>query len=317
MIKNLVIVVALVALASVSRGQQEGCTDKNALNYNSEAVINDGTCQYKRHSVKPKTLIRKLPESVIETSGLIFHDGTYWTHNDSFNESAIYRLNSRSGSVMQKVAIEGLVNYDWEEIDQDDNHIYIGDFGNNLGSRKDLSIIKINKADIHEGRDTVVAGEIIRFRYGDQQDYQENNRANDFDCEAMISYGDSLYLFTKNWASETTRLYAVPKMPGSYILWPLDNMNTEGLITGAAFDADHKRLLLCGYKNYIPFIWVLSDFWRNDFFGGNKRRIDFTELAGAQTEGITFNDKDYIAISAEKTPVRRAKIFKLQLKEIE
>jgi hypothetical protein len=315
--KNLVMLIVLLMLATVSQGQQEGCTDRGAVNFNSEAVINDGSCRYRSESAKPKVLVRKLPDSVMETSGLIWWNDAYWTHNDSDNENAVYRLDRKTGKVVQRVVIQDAVNTDWEEIDHDDDYIYLGDFGNNLGNRRDLSILKIRKSDIPDTGDVVVKPETIRFRYGDQNDYTARNRDNDFDCEAMISYGDSLFLFTKNWSSLTCRLYAVPKNPGSYVLWPLDNMNTDGLVTGAAFDNESKRLVLCGYKNYVPFVWVLGDFWRNDFFGGNKRRIDFTQLAGAQTEGIAYTNKGYYAISAEKTPVRKAKIFKFEIKEID
>ena len=36
-------------------------------------------------------------------------------------------------------------NVDWEDITQDETHIYIADFGNNNGNRTDLKIYKILK----------------------------------------------------------------------------------------------------------------------------------------------------------------------------
>lgn len=297
------------------RAQQEGCTDPQANNYDSLAQINDGSCQYPVISIKPETVIRKLPRKINETSGLIYWRNAFWTHNDSGGLTEIYKIDSVSGKILQTIILIGVLNIDWEDIDHDDDHIYIGDFGNNLGNRRDLVIYKIDKLAIPLSDDAVVVPEIIRFRYGDQNDYSRRNLANDFDCEAMISHGDSLFLFSKNWVSLTSRMYAVPKTPGNYTLFPLDEFNSDGLITGATFDFTINQLVLSGYKNFMPFIWIMNDFWRNDFFGGNKRKLIFPFLRGAQTEGITHNNKGTYFISSERTQVFLPKLFVLHLNE--
>lgn len=296
--------------------QKEGCIDQKAKNYDKEAVINDGSCLYSPKSVKPKTLVHHLPDSVMETSGLIWWRGSYWTHNDSEGGNLIYRLDSLTGMIIQKVEVTNAGNFDWEDIAHDKEYIYIGDFGNNWGSRTDLVIYKLPKALIPHSGDTSVAAERINFGYGDQTDYSIKNRANDYDCEALLSFGDSLYLFTKNWVSHSSRLYALPKVPGDYVIYPLDEFLVDGLVTGAAMNENTKEVVLCGYRNYIPFVWVLSDYWKNDFFGGNKRRIDFNKLAGTQTEGVTSKDNRIFILSAERTLINDAKLFKIDLKRI-
>jgi hypothetical protein len=296
--------------------QQEGCTDPDALNYESNATVNDGTCIYARQNYHPSILVGELADTIAETSGLIYWRGKYWTHNDSDGANKIYSLDSQTGAIVQSIEILNAVNFDWEELTHDSTYIYIADLGNNWGNRRDLSIYKIKKNDIPETGDTAVVSEKIIIYYGDQESYEIKNRANDFDCEAMLSFGDSLYIFTKNWVSLTSRLYAVPKLPGEYVIYPLDEFNTDGLITGAAINPYNKTTVLCGYKNYIPFIWVLNDFWKNDFFGGNKRRVTFKELVGNQTEAVSFVGDDMFVISAEKTIVHNAKIFRVNLKEI-
>jgi hypothetical protein len=45
----------------------------------------------------------------------------------------------------------------------------------------------------------------------------------------------------------------------------------------------------------------LFDYSDNQFFSGNKRRINMVSLFGAQTEGITYTDEKNGAISSEKT----------------
>lgn len=293
--------------------QKEGCTDPDALNYDSLAEINDGSCHFKIKPLWPKIAINNLPPLVNETSGLIYWNGGFWTHNDSGGEPSIYKIDSISGNVIQTIKLNGATNIDWEELAQDENFIYVGDFGNNLGTRTDLIIYKIGKDDIPDKVDTSINVEVIKFAYGDQNDFSYKNLGNDYDCEAMISFKDSLYLFSKNWVDLECRLYALPKQPGNYFIYPIDDFNSDGLITGASFDTENKRLILCGYKNYRPFVWAFDNFWRNDFFGGNKRRFSFPELIAVQTEGITYVENGVYFISAEKTKINNARLYKFIL----
>ncbi|HLO90823.1 MAG: T9SS C-terminal target domain-containing protein [Chloroflexota bacterium] len=310
----MVLLIFMLPLAALS--QKIGCTDPEAKNFDHEAIINDGSCVYAPKSYRPRVLVQHLPDSVMETSGLILWRDSFWTHNDSDGGNILYRLDPKSGKIIQKISVGNATNVDWEDIDQDDQFIYIGDFGNNLGSRKDLVIYKIPKNQIAEYGNTEVAAFMIHFSYGDQTDFSVRNRANDYDCEAMISFGDSLFIFTKDWVSLSSKMYAVPKIPGNYLIYPLDEFNADGLITGAAIDQESKQLILSGYKNYVPFVWLLDDYWRNDFFGGNKRKIDFCKLIGSQTEGITYTGNGVFIISSEKTPVNDAKLFRFDVKDI-
>lgn len=304
------VIVILPGLAGI-RAQSPGCTDPQALNYSPAAGVNDGSCLYPPVSLMPASLVRSLPATVKETSGLIFLDGFLWTHNDSGGEPVLYKLDTLRGKVRATLTITNARNVDWEEITRDQDYIYIGDFGNNLGNRKDLLIYKVSKAAITGAENGEAEAEIIRFAYGDQLDFNIANRSNNFDCEAMLASGDSLYLFSKNWADQHTRLYALPKTPGEYIARPKSSFNADGLITGADISPSGKEVMLCGYKNYSPFIWLLYDFRDADFFGGNKRRIDFSGHTGTQTEGVAYL-RDYEAvISSERTAVSPAGLFKI------
>lgn len=296
--------------------QQEGCTDSAAINFNASASVNDGSCIYHKKNFHPPVLIDELDDSIAETSGLIYWRGKFWTHNDSDGANKIYALDPQSGKIVQSVELINASNFDWEDLTHDSSFIYIADLGNNLGNRRQLSIYKISKDSIPLSGNISILSQKTTIYYGDQENFEVRNRAHDFDCEAMLSYGDSLYIFTKNWASLTSRLYAVPKIPGEYVIFPLDEFNVDGLITGVAINPVDKTTILCGYKNYIPFIWMLNDFWRNDFFGGNKRKITFKELVGAQTEAICFINNGSFVISSERTVVNNAKIFKVELIEI-
>lgn len=291
--------------------QTEGCTDPRALNFDSTAIVNDGSCLYHQTFIQPHRMVKSLPLEVRETSGLIFWNGYLWTHNDSGGKPELYKLDTVKGKVRETITITNARNFDWEDITQDEDYIYIGDMGNNLGTRKDLTIYKVSKNDILTSSNKEVAAETIRFSYGDQNSFDRANRNNDFDCESVMAVGDSLYLFSKNWGNLHSRLYALPKIPGEYVTYPISEYFVDGLVTGADISPSGNEVMLCGYKNYNPFIILLYDFRGNDFFSGNKRRIDFDKMAGTQTEGVAFL-RDYEAvISSERTLVSPAGLFKI------
>ncbi len=310
--KKQILILLIITNCFTISAQQSGCTDSAAINFDPKAVLNDGSCRYKPVAMKLPVLIRRLPKTVIETSGLIFWRDSYWTHNDSDNKNELYRLDAKNGKIIQTIAVANADNYDWEEVTQDDDFIYIGDFGNNLGNRMDLKIYKIVKSAIPDTGDASVMSDTIAFAYGDQEDFSIKNLSNDYDCEAMIAFGDSLFIFTKNWVSGSTRLYALTKTPGNYTIYPADEFDVNGLITGAAYDKEHSQIVLIGYRNYFPFVWRLWDFKYNDFFGGNKRRYEFRELFGAQTEAITYTSGGVFVISCEKTPIQKTRLFEVK-----
>jgi len=173
-----------------------------------------------------------LSKKVNETSGIIYFDEALWTFNDSGGKPEIYRIDAKSGKVNRTVVIGNAKNNDWEDITMDDEYIYIGELGNNWGNRKGLVIYKISQKDIISGKSEVEA-ELIQFSYTDQISFEIRNRKHNFDCESVISYEDSLILFSKNWEDHNTRMYKLPKKAGTYELSPLDSFSAGGLITGA------------------------------------------------------------------------------------
>jgi len=132
----------------------------------------------------------------------------------------------------------------------------------------------------------------------------------------MISYGDSLILFSKNWVDGKTRMYKLPKSPGNYQLDPLDYYDVDGLVTGADLNSETKELLLIGYKDHIPFIYFFSEFSGQNFEDGKVYRINFARLKDAQTEGVVWLDNSNIILSTEKTSVFDQNTYQLNLKEV-
>jgi Secretion system C-terminal sorting domain len=313
--KTIILIAAIVLFySSMLVAQISGCTDPNANNFNSSATINDGSCTYNQSNCSPYEYINPLPSELEENSGLIFFNQHFWTHNDSGGENCIYELDSSNGQIIRKIVIDNVSNYDWEDIAQDSLFIYIGEFGNNAGDRQDLKILKLSKTDAINN-DTVNA-EFIRFSYADQSSFSLPYQDHNYDCEALISYGDSLFLFTKNWNDKETSIYKLPKDSGTYVLPIASQYNVDGLITAADISPNKKQIVLCGYKNYKPFIWLFWNFQANDILSGNKRRIDFpASHIGYQTEGLCFVNDEYFCISNEKSPsplfyVQRVFLFK-------
>lgn len=307
---GLTLIIPIILFSYMADAQVSGCTDPQAENYNPEADVNDGSCLYAPTNFMPEEVVQALPDQIMETSGLIYWNGGLWTFNDSQNLPEIYKIDTLNGAIIQTIQLQEVENVDWEDITQDDDHIYVGDFGNNLGNRTDLKIFILQKSAIPDTGNAALEVQAINFSYGDQTSFKRLNRNNDFDCESVLSFGDSLYIFTKNWANLQTRLYTLPKVAGTYVVFPKDSMNVDGLLTGADIN-ERSEIVLIGYKNYNPFMWLLYDFTDDDFFGGNKRRIDYSGMFGIQSEGICYSFDRNVFISSEKTAVNPAKLFKL------
>lgn len=257
----------------------------------------------------------ELSDKVNETSGIIYFDGAIWTFNDSGGKPELYRIDKKTGKINRIVSIENAKNQDWEDITMDDEFIYIGDFGNNWGTRKNLVIYKIPQKDIMSGNSSVTA-DLIHISYTDQDSFEKMNRSHNFDCESVISYGDSLILFSKNWVDGNSRLYKLPKSAGSYQLSPYDTFYTNGLITGADYFDKTKKLALIGYNDRKPFVFILEDFNGLDFSSDQIYKIKIPKLNKSQTEGICWTDDHTLMISSEGTKSFKQSLYELSLEDI-
>lgn len=278
-------------------GAQAGCTDPQAVNFDEQATENDGSCLYPPTSYVPGQ-IAQLPANLDECSGLAFFADRLWTLMDGGNTNHLYVIDTLSGALLQTITIANTENIDWEDLAQDEEYLYIGDFGNNFGSRTDLRVLKVKKSSLLTGQ---ALPEIINFSFSDQTDFTPAANENDYDCEAFFFWGDSLHLFSKNWVNFNTRHYVLPTTPGAHIAQLRDSLDVEGQITGADISADGKAVLI-GYNSVTAgvFIWLLFDFPGNRFFDGNKRKISLgSALATSQTEGIAFRNEHYGYICSE------------------
>ena len=277
--------------------QVSGCTDPLSINYNPDATVNDGSCVYDQTTVAPHSSVN-LEDALVETSGLIYWKNKLWTHNDN-TDTNLYALDTLTGDILETYELTGVNNKDWEEISQDDEFIYVGDFGNNVnGNRRDLKIYKVDKSSLLNNSPVI---ETINFSYEDQNDFSGSGaNQTDFDCEAFIVSSDHIYLFTKQWVSNQTKVYSLPKVAGTYTATLEDTYNVQGLITGATYLESKNLIALSGYSNVLePFVYLLYDFNEDDFFRGNKRKI-IVSLPFHQVEGIATKDGLKYYISNER-----------------
>lgn len=253
-------------------------------------------------------------DTLLETSGLAMAGNYLWTHNDGGDSAVIYRIDTLTKTILQRVYLAGATNVDWEDMDFDATHFYIGDFGNNAsGARTDLKIYKFPfsaiRSHISNPVDTIAAAliETIRFTYSDQPQppQQVPDNSTPFDCEAMIVDSGRIHLFTKNWVNLNTVHYIINGISaGTYVAVPQDTLATNYLVTAAAKAPGRNVVVLLGYQNTgfaNHFMHLLTGYSGNKFFNGNKRKLNLpTVLTMGQAEGITFRNETYGYISNEK-----------------
>ncbi len=301
-----IIHISVLFFFSLAYYAQEGCTDPLANNYMPFATINDGSCEYDLTSHTMNLVTDLASPTLNENSGIIFYNGHLFTINDGGNSNSIFELDTL-GNIIREITVTNAINVDWEGISQNSQSVFIGDFGNNSGSREDLCIYEISKQDIEDPQSSEVSATRRPFKFEDQLDFNWASNAHDFDCEALISTEDSLYLFSKNWLNEETKLYKLPiAWPDTAVATLSAGLNVDGLITDATFDPISERVMLLGYKNnggnlYTSFIWIFWNYQGSSLFSGNKRRIEIGSMFTlGQTEGIALYNGTNGYVSSEQ-----------------
>lgn len=231
----------------------------------------------------------ELPDITEETSGLARIGEDLLTHNDSGDQALLYEVTTQ-GDLVKTYKIEGAIHRDWEDIAQDENHYYIADIGNNKGTRNDLTIYIISHD--FELKDS------IQIAYSKQTSFKKKKKTK-YDAEALMVYGDSLLLFSKNRKSKSTQLYAFPKTPGTYSLSSLKKFKVNTLITGGDYDAKTKLLVLTGYlPDYTQYLLKAQPF-RLDILDEIVIDKHLLSLEHAQVEAVSIIDSTQVWISSE------------------
>ncbi|HAG61273.1 MAG TPA: hypothetical protein DCL40_00040 [Coxiellaceae bacterium] len=253
-----------------------------------------------------------LPKALRETSGLILYRGLLWTQVDSYSRT-LYGLDPKSGAIKKTIRMRGVRNRDWEAISQNSDYLFVGDIGNNAGKRGEITIYRINKADLScldHASSCRVNVKKIKFRYPDFQPSKEWYQ-HPYDAEAMVVDAKTITLFNKNWQDPSQVLsYTLPIDLGLQSLTPQAALPTAMLVTDASRYQDQLwlvgyRLSLIGLRPYVMRYtkkyehWVPESIWKLDQL--------------AQIEGMTVVNKDTVYFTCEQDDYHKAALFRAKL----
>ncbi len=202
--------------------------------------------------------------AIAESSGLVrsrTHPDVFWTHNDSGDRPRLFAI-SPAGETLAEFHVEGASHVDWEDIAIDDaGNLWVADFGNNAGRRRDLVVYRVPEPDPAERTGVARADRRLRFRYADQTAHPQGDR-HDFDAEALFWLEGALYIFTKHRSAPSTTLYLLPDTPSpeERALDPhleldlgSDAGSVFGTITGADVTPDGRFVALLTYRGIHVF----------------------------------------------------------------
>ncbi|MDG2436530.1 MAG: hypothetical protein P8L89_05465 [Polaribacter sp.] len=253
-----------------------------------------------------------MPKDLKEVSGneTIRNSNLIWMLNDGGNESKIYAV-SEEGKIKREVYIKNK-NHDWEDLTSDEKgNIYIGDFGNNLSKRKNLTILKIEEKYLKKKNAEAIR---IEFKYENQHKFPPKKKGLYFDAEAFFYFKGYMYIFTKSRVHNKygkTFLYKLPAKKGKHIaklIGEFENCNDlECWITSADISADGEKVALLSQKNIL----IFSDYKEDNFLSGNVKKIELEHRT--QKEGLCFKDNYTLLITDEKAHGVGGNLYELKV----
>ena len=267
----------------------------------------------------PPTKLADLEDQAIyESSGLVASrtsPGSYWTHNDAGNGPLIYAFDSqgRSRGVWR---VTGATSEDWEDMSAgpgpkpDTNYLYIGDIGDNSGTRSEIVIYRIPEPVIANmpGSDLVSTAErshatetaeAIRLRYPDGP----------HDSEALLVHPRTgrIYLVVKE-KSTKPGIYAAdaPKVSGEVVtLARIGEVDMSGrlgaLINGGAISPDGQRAALSDYTQGYEFVLPDANAPFDSIWKQPMRTVDLGKRKHGETICYRLDGKALLATS-ERLP---------------
>ncbi|MCH6258284.1 hypothetical protein MLD52_17110 [Puniceicoccaceae bacterium K14] len=260
------------------------------------------SCQAK--SKKLEAYAKFQSKEINESSGFVKSRtlaNTYWTHNDSGDFARIFAV-TRDGQTIQPewdadsykgLKIGDAINIDWEELAMDSNgNLYIGAFGNNANTRKDLAVYKIREPNPIEQNSTRTL-KTIPFAYPDQTAFPPSKR--NFDCEAFFVSNEKLYFLTKHRSDTSTKLYRLDTEDSDSIneLTYINDFEIGAQVTGADSSPDGSKIAVLTYKS----IWVFHKPESSDnYLNGEAFRL---KIKAGQCEAICWDDEETLIVTNE------------------
>jgi hypothetical protein len=262
----------------------------------------------------PPTKLADLEDQAIyESSGLVASrtsPGNYWTHNDAGNGPLIYAFDSqgRSRGVWR---VTGATSEDWEDISAgpgpkpDTSYLYIGDIGDNSGTRSEIVIYRIpepiisNSALVSAAEQATEPAEALRLRYPDGS----------HDAEALLVHPRTgrIYLVVKE-KSTKPGIYAAdaPKVSGEVVtLARIGEVDLSGrfgaVINGGAISPDGQRAALSDYDQGYEFVLPDASAPFDSIWKQPMRTVDLGKRKHGETVCYRLDGKALLATS-ERLP---------------
>ncbi|SDE10757.1 hypothetical protein [Riemerella columbipharyngis] len=249
--------------------------------------------QYKYLPLK-KYLCSPLPYKLRESSGLtIFHQQLF-SFNDSGNASDLFVINTENNTL--ETIKTNADNNDWEAISAKNDTLYIGDFGNNLGNRKDLAIYVFP----YQQGESWHYSKKIPFYYPTQKDFTPRNINHNYDMEAMVIHQNAVQLFSKEWKSYDVTHYELSlNKTNNRPATVLEKYHLGYAATGAAYH--DSSLYIVGYtKLGAMYLSIFKESSPNRFFKNKPQKFYLgSALSIGQIEGIAASEKG-LFLSCEK-----------------
>ncbi|EKX67295.1 hypothetical protein STRIP9103_04201 [Streptomyces ipomoeae 91-03] len=212
---------------------------------------------------------------ITESSGLAAsrqHPGVYWTHNDSDDGAFLYAVDSKTGETVATITMTGVgTPRDVEAISiGPDNHLYVGDIGDNLGGTWAYVWI-YELPEPKELKDQTIKATQYVVKYEDGAR----------DAEALMVHPKTgrVYIADKN--DQGGSLYEGPaelSASGTNVFKKIASV-PDLEVTDGAFSPDGKQLALRAYFGGILYDWN----------GGKIKRAERLSVPlQRQGESLTF-----------------------------
>ncbi len=232
-----------------------------------------------------------------ELSGLAWAGGRLWTHNDSSGPMLVGL--SEAGAVVQRVSVEGMVVFDWEDIAARGDHLWLADTGDNLSVR---DVVWIHEVPVPVADDEVVPRRTFIARWP----------GGAVDCEAMFAdpVSGDVVLMSKVFDGVVTvaRLPDPDGEPGvepvelevvATVVFGSDGIGSTTLVTGADMSPDGRFVVVRTYTSAWVFPRVPGEPWADTF---GREPCEAPTGPERQGEAIAWTEDGLWTVSEGETP---------------
>ncbi len=260
---------------------------------------------------QPKVIGTIKSDEITESSGLVnsrCNANIFWTHNDSGGSEFIYAINEK-GEKLGTWKVTGAKNNDWEDMatikDKSGKcFLYIGDIGNNSGSKSQFTVYKVAEPKVTEADkksskkkpSKTEKAEAINFKYPETAP----------DAETLLVHPTTgeIYVLTKKMlgASQVFKVGAKVENVGSVSVPAIPN----GFLTGGEISPDGKRIIICDYFAAYEILLPKNSKKFDDIWEQSVTKINIGEREQGEAICYSADGKKIYATSEKKnSPVIR------------